>query len=118
MSSQLSKLQIRFIQTQGSFFLVKESKSKEEKLPLNQLYIKNSGSFYFVNLGDALQNGQEITLLFKEANDYLRSLRCIVTAHDIQKSSGEYDDALLFFHIEPNKVKQLLLLSVDALSDD
>ncbi len=118
MSSQLSKLHIRFIQTQAHFFLTTEGKSKGEKVSLSQLYIKNSGSFYFVNLGDPLQDGQEITLLFKEANDYLRSLRCMVTAHEIQKSSDEYDDALLFFHIEPNKVKQLLLLTVDALSDD
>jgi hypothetical protein len=118
MSSQLSKLHIRYIQTQENFFLTTEDKSKGEKIPLNQLYIKNSGSFYFVNLGDALQDGQQVTLLFKEANDYLKSLRCTVTAHDIQRSGEEYDDALLFFHIEPNKVKQLLLLSVDTTSDD
>ena len=94
MSSQLSKLHIRFIQTQGTFFLVKESQSKGEKVPLNQLYIKNSGSFYFVNLGDPVRDGQEVTLLFKEPNDYLKSLRCTVTAHDIQRSGGEFDDAL------------------------
>jgi len=118
MSSQLSKLQIRFIQTQGSFFLVKESKSKEEKLPLNQLYIKNSGSFYFVNLGDALQNGQEITLLFKEANDYLKSLQCQVSTAIIAPSSDEYEDALLFFHVDPAQVKQLVLFTVETLKDN
>jgi hypothetical protein len=118
MSSQLSKLHIRYIQTQESFFLATQSKSKEEKIPLNRLYIKNSSSFYFVNLGDALQDGQEATLLFKEANGYLKSLRCAVTVHDILSSGDEYNDALLFFHIEPGKVKQLLLLTVDTISDD
>lgn len=118
MASQLSKLHIRFIQTQRNFFLLREKQGKGEKFPLNQLYIRNSSSFYFVNLSDALQEEQEVSLLFKEANDYLRSLQCTVTVHDIQRSSDEYEEALLFFHVEPNKVKQLLLLTVDALSDD
>jgi len=116
MPEQLSKLHVRFIQTQKSFFLIKNKGTNGDKLPLEQLYIKNNGSFYFINLGDEI--GQQIfTLLFKESNDYLKSLRCDVSANVIEKGSDEFEDALLFFHADASEVRQLLQLSIESISD-
>lgn len=116
MPTQLSKLHVRYIQTQKSFSLIKDEGSSGDKLPLEQLYIKNNGSFYFVNLGNEI--GQHtLTLLFKESNDYLKKLRCVVSANVIEKGSDEYDDALLFFHTNASDVKELLLLSIESISD-
>jgi len=116
MSAQLSKLHVRFIQTQKSFFLIKNKDSGGDKLPLEQLYIKYNDSFYFVNLVDEITQ-QAFSLLFKESNDYLINLRCDVTAKVIEKGSDEYEDALLFFHSDASDVKQLLLLSIESISD-
>ena len=118
MASPLSKLHIRFIQTQKNFFLTGEDQSRGEKLPLGQLYIKNNNSFYFVNVNAALQDGQQAELLFKEANDYLKSLQCQVSTAIIAPSSDEYEDALLFFHVDPAQVKQLVLFTVETLKDN
>lgn len=116
MPAQLSKLHVRFIQTQKSFFLIKSKDSDGDKLPLEQLYIKDNSSFYFVNLGDEIPQ-HTFSLLFKESNDYLKNLRCNVAAKVIEKGSDEYEDALLFFHADASDVKQLLLLSVESISD-
>lgn len=118
MSSPLSKLHIRFIQTQKNFFLTRESQSKDEKIPLSQLYIKNNSSFYFVNFNAALQDGEQEAMLFKEANDYLKSLQCQVTTRIIHPSSDEYEDALLFFHVEPAQIKQLALFIVETINNN
>ncbi|WP_345977868.1 hypothetical protein [Sulfurimonas sp. HSL3-7] len=118
MTAPLSKLHIRFIQTQKNFVLTGENQSKGEKLPLSQLYVKNNSSFYFVNFNDTLQDGGQAELLFKEANDYLKSLQCKVSTEVIAPSSDEYEDGLLFFHVEPAQVKQLVLFTVETLSDN
>lgn len=118
MASPLSKLHIRFIQTQKNFFLSRESQSKNGKLPLSRLYIKSNSSFYFVNFNGALQDGQQAVLLFTEANDYLASLQCQVSTQIIHPSSDEYEDALLFFHVNPDEVKQLVLFTVETINDN
>ena len=116
MASQLSKLHIRFIQTQKHFFMTKENQSKGEKLLLSQLYIKSSSSFYFVSFNGALQDGEQAELLFKEPNDYLKSLLCQVSTAVITPASDEYEDALLFFHVDPAQVKQLVLFTVETIN--
>jgi len=116
MQAQLSKLYVRFIQTQKSFFLIPEEGTKGAKLPLEQLYIKDSSSFYFANLGEQIDEGQTLTLRFNESDDVLNSLECRVSARLIEKGSGEYEDALLFFHLAPSKVKELLCLTLETLS--
>ncbi|MDA3946280.1 MAG: hypothetical protein PF439_06335 [Helicobacteraceae bacterium] len=117
MQAQLSKLHVRFIQTQKSFSLLKDDNSQGDVLAHEQLYIKNNSSFYFINKGDLIQDEKAITLLFKEPNDYLNTLRCEVSAVTIEKGSDMYDDALLFFHVDEADVKQLLLLSTERISD-
>lgn len=116
MASPLSKLHIRFIQTQKHFFLTGENQNKGEKLLLSQLYIKSNSSFYFVNFNGLLEDGQQAELLFKEANDYLPSLQCKVSTAVISPSSDEYEDALLFFHVDPAQVKQLALFTVKTIN--
>jgi hypothetical protein len=116
MPAQLSKLHVRFIQTQKHFSLIRSEDESSQKLPLEQLYIKNNGSFYFVNLGDETRQ-HAFSLLFKEPNDYLKSLQCDVSANAIEKGSHEYEDALLFFHADASDVKQLLQLSIQSISD-
>ena len=111
--AQLSKLQVRFIQTQKSFFLQNDNDSKNSKLPLDNLYIKDSNSFYFANQSDVLDDKSMLTLLFKEKNDYLSTFTCKTTAHVIENGSDEYEDALLFFHQDPETIKQVLLLTVE-----
>lgn len=115
MPPQLSKLHVRFIQTQKSFFLQRSEESKPEKLALENLYIKNNNSFYFANQSDDIGDGTAISLSFKEANDYLSSLHCDVKVHVIDKQSDEYEEALLFFHQDAAAIKQVLLLHIEAI---
>lgn len=117
MPAQLSKLHVRFIQTQKSFILRKDDKSNGNTLPLKRLYIKNNSSFYFVNQDDNIQERQALSLLFNASNDYLKSLQCGVAAQIIEKGSDEYEDALLFFHLNESDVKQLILLTAETISD-
>lgn len=114
MPSQLSKLHVRFIQTQKSFFLQRSKESQAEKLALENLYIKNNNSFYFANQSNDIEDGTVILLSFKEANDYLTSLLCDVKVEVIDQQSDEYEDALLFFHQDAAVIKQLLLLQIEA----
>ena len=117
MPAQLSKLHVRFIQTQKSFFLQRGENAKNEKLPLEHLYIKNSSNFYFANQSDGIQDGSSISLSFKEANDYLKSLRCEISVKVIEKGSDEYEEARLFFHQDEATIKQLLLLTIEVTDD-
>lgn len=114
---QLSKLQVRFIQTQKSFFLQNDQDSKNKKFPLNDLYIKDSNNFYFANQSDVLNNQSTLTLLFKEKNDYLSTFSCKVIVNVIENESDEYEDALLFFHQDPATVKQVLLLAIEDVEE-
>ena len=117
MPAQLSKLHVRFIQTQNSFILQRGENAKNEKLPLESLYIKNSSNFYFANQADDLQESSSISLSFKESNDYLKSLRCEISVIEIEKGSDEYEEALLFFHQDESTIKQVLLLTIKATED-
>jgi len=117
MPAQLSKLHVRFIQTQKSFFFQREQNSKYAKLPLDHLYIKNNGSFYLANQSDDLESTSSVNLTFKEANDYLTSLHCRVQIEIIEIGSDEYEEALLFFHVDESAIKQVLLLTVEAIDD-
>ncbi|MGB5964044.1 MAG: hypothetical protein WBF77_03285 [Sulfurimonadaceae bacterium] len=117
MPAQLSKLHVRFIQTQKSFFIQRDENSKNEKLPLEHLYIKNNSNFYFANQSSDVQDGSDTTLSFKEANDYLKTLHCSVHAMVIEKGSDEYEEALLFFHEDESAIKQVLLLTIETIDD-
>ena len=117
MPAQLSKLHVRFIQTQKSFFLQREENSKQHKFPLENLYIKNSSNFYFANQSDTIEDGVSINLSFKESNDYLKVLRCEISVAVIEKGSDEYEEALLFFHQDESTIKQVLLLSIQSTEE-
>ena len=115
MPAQLSKLHVRFIQTQTSFSLQRGENAKNENLPLENLYIKNSSHFYFVNQGDGIQNGSSLNLSFKKSNDYLKSLRCVISVTIVEKGSDEYEEALLFFQQDESTIKQVLLLAIESI---
>lgn len=115
MQQQLSKLHVRFIQTQKSFFLTTDENTKGDRHALSRLYIKDSSSFYFVNEGKEIQDGQTRVLLFKESNDFLDTLACKVSARIIDKSAAEHEDALLFFHLDASEAGQILHLSVESI---
>lgn len=117
MPTRLSKLHVRFIQTQKHFSLHARSGARYDKLGMQQLYIKDNGSFYFANFDDRIHDGEALVMLFKTPNDYLAKLQCDVTARVIGKGSETYDDALLFFQLREADVKQLLLLSVVAVEE-
>lgn len=117
MPAQLSKLHVRFIQTQKSFFLQRGENVKNEKLSLEHLYIKNSSNFYFANELDDIQDGSSISLSFKEENDYLKSLRCEISVKTIEKESDEYEEALLFFNQDESMIRQVLLLTIETTND-
>ena len=118
MPATLSKLHVRFIQTQRHFSLKCESSGLKERLPLDQLYIKNNSHFYFANLSGDLQESSTIELAFTESNDYLSSLHCRCNVKVIEKGSEEYEEALLFFHQDASAINQMLLLRVETTEDN
>ncbi len=117
MSVQLSKLHVRFIQSQKNFFLLTDAGKKQEKLPLSQLYVKDNNSFYLINEGQTLNESEEISILFKEETHALKSLQCGVKQQEITQGNEEYEDALLFFHVDTSKVKQIFLLQINSLDE-
>jgi len=116
MATQLSKLHVRFIQTQKSFFLRQDTDAKAQKLPLSQLYVKDNSSFYLINQNDPILDELH-TVLFKEPTDALISLQCDASVKEIDKRSDEFEDALLFFNMDSSSIKQMLLLNIKTLSD-
>ena len=112
MSTLLSKLHVRFIQTQTNFSFQRTPNAKNEKLPLSQLYIKDSGHFYFANTLDALKNSSTLTLSFKEKNDYLSALQCDVNVETLASDSDEYEEASLFFQEDASLFTEIVCLTI------
>ena len=118
MSAQLSKLHVRFIQSQKHFFLFANNDTKGQRLPIAQTYVKDNNSLYFVNLDDTIADEQTLRVLFNESTDALNTLDCTLGLQSIDKESEAYEDALLFFNVDTDKVTQLLLLNIQTLKDD
>jgi hypothetical protein len=118
MSAQLSKMHIRFIQSQNNFFLFVDDDTKGDKLPISQLYVKDNANFYLVNQNDPISEEQSLRILFKESTDALNTLECTLNLQSVQKQSETYEDALLFFNVDTDKVTQLLLLNIQAIKDN
>ncbi len=117
MSTQLSKLHVRFIQSQKNFFLLKEPGNTQEKLPISQLYVKDNTSFYLILQSQSLNEDEAIRIQFQEETHALRSLECDVTKKEIVPGSEEYEDALLFFNVDASKVTQVFLLQINSLKE-
>jgi hypothetical protein len=117
MSAQLSKLHVRFIQSQKNFFLITDTGSKQEKLPISQLYVKDNSSFYLINEGKPLNEDEKLSIFFKEETHALKELQCDVTKQEIAHGSEEFEDALLFFNVDTSKIKQLFLLQINSLDE-
>ncbi len=115
MPAELSKLHVRYIQTQKSFYLLRGE--KREKLSLSQLYVKDSTHFYLLIQKDRVKE-ETASILFSEPTDALRSLKCDVNIQEVAPLDEEYEDALLFFHLDTSSLKQLLLLSISAISEN
>lgn len=116
MPSELTKLHVRYIQTQKSFSLLQGE--KRVKLPLAQLYVKDNGHFYLILRNSPLHQIEVLSILFNEPTDALKSLSCDVGVQELAPSDEAYEDALLFFNLETSEVQQLLLLSILALSEN
>ena len=114
MSTQLSKLHVRFIQTQKDFYLHTADK-KAQKLPLSQLYIKDNIHFYLINKSEPIKQEQSLQLSFKEPTPALNTLSCEFNIQEVPEKSEEYEDALLFFNTNSEEVNQLLLLSIKTI---
>jgi len=115
MSISLTKLYVRFIQTQQTFTL--KYKQQRQKFSSSALYIKDNTSFYLLNNEVILLSGEKVSLDFAEKNDYLRALRCEVETTLLEAGSSEYETALLFFNVEPRSVKQILLLKIISIDE-
>lgn len=113
----LSKLHVRFVQSQQNFYLIQDNDSKGKKLPLSQLYVKDTDNFYLVITQEPLVLNADLSIAFKEKTPALNTLTCNFKVTDLVKDSDEYEDALLFFAVDEEDVKQVLLLSLDSLSD-
>lgn len=113
----LSKLHVRFIQSQQNFHLIQDNEVKGEKLPLSQLYVKDTDSFYLIITQEPLVLNPELSIVFKEKTPALNTLTCDFKVTELAKESAEYEDALLFFAVDEKEVKQVLFLSLDSLSD-
>ncbi|MBE0498248.1 MAG: hypothetical protein IBX43_03295 [Campylobacterales bacterium] len=116
MPAELSKLHVRYIQTQKSFSLLRGE--KKEKLPLSQLYVKDNGHFYLIIQNTPLHEAEAVSVRFSEPTDALTSLTCDARVQELAPSNEAYEDALLFFNLDTSNLKQLLLLSISALSEN
>ena len=117
MAQQLSKLHVRFIQTQERFTLQRQANAKKETSSLETLYIKNSSHFYYINTTSTPLDAKEIFLTFSEKNDYLSKLECACDVSSIEQGSDDYEEGLLFFQQDQNEIKQLLLLTLKAIKE-
>jgi len=117
MSTQLSKLHVRFIQTQKQFKLQADTGSKKESISLENLYIKNNTSFYFINTASDLTESSNVILTFNEKNDYLTQLTCQCKLNIIEDDSDDYEEGLLFFQQEKSSIKQLVLLTIKTIKE-
>lgn len=118
MSTQLSKLHVRFIQSQKHFLLFANGDTKGQKLPISQIYVKDNNRLYLVNQNAPIDDKQTLRIVFKESTDALNTLECTVNLQVIEKESEAYEDALLFFHVDEDKVTQLLLLNIQEVRDN
>lgn len=118
MSAQLSKLHVRFIQSQKNFYLFTQDDPKGERLPISQIYVKDNNNLFFINQNNPIHEGQTLRIVFQESTDALQTLECTVDFQIIEKESEAYEDALLFFHVDPDKVTQLLLLNIQTLKSN
>ena len=117
MSTQLSKLHVRFIQTQKQFKLQVNPEAKKESISLENLYIKNNNSFYFINTTSDLTESSNTILTFNEKNDYLTQLTCHCKLNIIEEGSDDYEEGLLFFQQEKSAIKQLILLTIETIKE-
>ncbi len=117
MSTQLSKLHVRFIQSQKQFALLRDDDNKGEKLPISQLYVKDNSTFYIIIESHTIKEDEKVTIRFDESTHALNTLECRVTKQEIEHGSEAYEDALLFFNTDPSKVKQLFSVHVDTLDE-
>lgn len=115
MSANLSKLHVRFIQSQKNFQILQQTDAKSTRLPLTQLYIKDNNNFYLISHNDKFNDEQELTISFDEPTPALNTLSCTTTVHLIQPESEAFEDALMFFNTEAEDVKQVLLLSIQEI---
>jgi len=114
---KLSKLHVRFIQTQKQFKFQVDKESTKEPLSLENLYIKNSNSFYFINTKSKLANSSNSILIFNEKNDYLTQLECQCELTIIEGGSDDYEEGLLFFQQDKSSIKQLVLLTIKTIKE-
>ena len=113
----LSKLHVRFIQSQENFYLQTNPDAKALKLPISQLYVKDTDNFYLVLMDETSLNQDNLSINFKEKTPALNTLECQFALTQLSNDSEDYEDALLFFHVDEQKVKQVLLLNLDSLKD-
>ena len=113
----LSKLHVRFIQSQKNFYLIQADETKGKELPLTQLYVKDPDHLHLVIKEEALISQTELSLAFKEKTPALNTLTCRFKVTQLEEGSEAYEDALLFFSVDEKEVKQLLLLTLSSLSD-
>ena len=102
----LSKMHVRFIQSQNSFFY------NGNKAPITQIYIKDNTHLYFLNTNKTLTE-QSLTLNFNEATPALTALKLTLDIERLSPESDEYEDALLFFNVSSKPTELLLLSLVD-----
>jgi len=113
----LSKLHVRFIQSQKNFYLQSDSDKKVHQLPISQLYVKDTNNFYLVLMDELNFEQDSLQINFKEKTPALNTLQCHFSLTQLCKTSEDYEDALLFFNVDEQKVKQVLLLTLDSLKD-
>jgi len=113
----LSKLHVRFIQSQNNFYLISGNENKETQLPIAQLYVKDTSNFYLILKDKTLDANSELSINFKEKTPALNTLSCKFDATILENASEEHEDALLFFNVDESEVKQVLLLSLQSLTD-
>ena len=117
MSTQLSKLHVRFIQSQKNFSLRKDTDQDFQKLPLSHLYIKDNTHFYLITDKQTYTDKETIHISFSESTNALEKLTCTLSLQEVPQGSEEYEDALLFFSTDTSKVKQLFLAHITEIED-
>ena len=118
MSTNLSKAQIRMIQTLNEC-LISTNDAQVKPQKFSTLYILSTSSFYIVSsqstsnpISSAIQKGQSITLNFKDKKE---PFTCIGQATIIQKDDEDFEDASEFFTIDPSKIDHIIAFTIASI---
>lgn len=115
MPAQLSKPQIRLIQTLNACEISSDSGKKR----CDKLYILSKSYLYLASFDDSssalskdILADKDITLLFKDKKE---SLTCVGKATVIEKDDEEFEDASDFLAVDAGKIDHVIEFCIESI---